>query len=1322
METRNICPACNALYDRSILVCVRCGTGLLEIPDAPILSGTTLDLRYDIEGVVGTGGMGTVYRARQRGMEREVAIKVLHPRYAHEPRAVKRFFREAQAASRLIHPHIVTVYDFGRAAEGHLYMVMELLEGFTLGDLVHYRAPLPPALALAVMTQICDALEEAHRQRLVHRDLKPDNILLTASDDGLWAKVLDFGIARLVRDHADGSAGDKNHSTVEIAGTPAYMSPEQILGKDPDPRSDLYSLGIILFEMLTRQRPFDDESSVTLCMKQLNDEPPRLASVRVDGGAPVQVSEPLERLVRALLEKRPESRPQRASEVKQAIARCPESSFPFSVPRLDALHDTGSAQGQRALSVRTTRADAAVIGAQDKTHEVQPIPIERALPRASAPTSERRGPAEPRQDERRAPAEPTGLLGSGLVFQRRSAAAPAAAERRSGPGAAAPGAIAQIVAEHGGALATGELARWLGEVEARGWETQREERRVLVRVPGAGADEAMKVAARELAALQERALAQNLGLRIGLAAIDEGGIAQAVDLARRLAVATTHGHVAVASTAADRVGVGVRPQTSIFLPSGAALECAVLRRAPRHAASEAPRGQDARTASDEGAVLTAGIEDGEPALLWGRGLQLRRLGQLGDEATRNGPTAALIQGARGMGKSSILNAFLNGRRVVRARVSPLAAGWPGHALAQLLVAALGLPPLRGRVADLDRLVGRELADRDRELIELVLLDRPVVEPPRARALARLVYDMLMATAGDEPLVVALDDVHFIDRASREALGHVLELARRHARPWCFVATARWVKPETFLAGEARIDLRPLGLRAMNQLAESLQVAPRQRHGLLAAAQGNPLTLGLLVKAMGGQEPPAQVHQLGEGLLPWLLTQSLRQADPREADRAWIMAALGEAGAVEDDLVQAARLYLERDLPNEMARWLVDRLTREGPVPEALGRIFGEATLAEASRRARRAERLGLYRLAALELEAALGHVDPAERGRGELEVANLYARAGDIKGALDSFQASARTGGERRPTALLRLARSLIDLGEEGRAADALDMAQSALEAPEGRGDGHARALGEWLVLSARTTLKRGDLSGAASALQRARDLADQLARQDARTSRWLQALVQETRAELALATGDREAARTNFRQARDAFRDLGQHGDALRCLIALGEVELAMRDLRRAADTFRAASRLAATAGLAREELLAEVGLGETELLLGEIDEGTHRLRAAFRRVGVEDEEAQLGARAALGMAQAMLARRLHADVYRYTERARAASRGPAIAARAALIEAQAQLGQGQARKAHKALQDAAEAARLASDALLVERVRTLRAELEHAALDVAQ
>ncbi len=1263
-DTRSICPACNTLYDRSVFVCERCGTGLLEIPDAPLLSGSTLDLRYDIEGVVGTGGMGTVYRARQRGMEREVAVKVLHPRYAHDPRAVKRFFREAQAASRLIHPHVVTVFDFGRSVEGHLYMVMELLEGSTLGDLIHYRAPLPPAFALSILSQICDALEEAHRQRLVHRDLKPDNVLLTSHDEGPWAKVLDFGIARMFREPDDGPGLERHHSTVEIAGTPAYMSPEQILGKEPDPRSDLYSLGIILFEMLTRRRPFDDENSVALCMKQLNEQPSRISPTQ-------QVSEPVERLVRGLLEKKPEDRPQRARDVKALIAACPESSYPFSLPEF-------APQAPRGIGERPTRAEV-MFTPDQRTADLPPIQSQRGdadkrpevpqtqliLPKvAPAPTN---GPKDSKRLGRAAP-EPVKEVRESR--QRKT-----------------PVAIAVILTEHAGALGSGELANWLQTKEKAQAEVTREDRRATVKVFEGSPLEALKALSADALALQERSLAQNLGLRIGLAEVGAQGPTVAADVARRLAAATTHGQVAVSSAIAQRAGLATRPQTSVFMPDGGALEAAVLRRA------------------------MADQDEDAAGLLWGRGLQLRRLGQIGDEAARQGPTTALIQGARGMGKSAVLAAFMQGRNSVHIRVSPLAANHPGHTLAALVAETMGTQ-LRGRPGDLDRLDRVDLSDRSRELLELLLLDRPVSEVPSVKSWARFVLELLQMRAGEGALVVAFDDAHYLDRASQEVLSQVVKLAEK--RPWTFVATARSLKPETFLAEGARVDLRPLGLRAMNQLAEELKVPPRQRHGMLAASQGNPATLRLLARLMQSQpqgDLPAQVHQLGEGLLPWLLTGLLRAADPREADRAWCEASLGEAGTNEDALVAAARLYLERELPKDLGRWLADRLTREGPVPEALGRGVREHYEGTAEKRAQRCERLGLYRLAALELEATLGALNAADKAQACVEIAQLKAQAGDLAGAVQSFDAAARFPGERRSTAMLRFARALLDLGDKERAADVLDLAEeSVLHQRE------AKPMGEWLVLRAKASLVRGDLAGTGHALQRARDVADQLARSDARASRGLQALVQETRAELALATGDREAARTNFRQARDAFRDLGQNSDSMRCLVALGEVELAMRDFRRAADTFRAASRLAAAAGLGREEVLAEIGLGETELALGELDEGCQRLRGAFRRVSVDDEDGTLGARAALGMGHAMLARRLFADVFRYTERARQLSRSAGVLARIHMCEAQAHLGEQQPRRATKSLDLALEAARQTADALLIERIRQLRQDLERA------
>ncbi|MCC6623484.1 MAG: protein kinase [Deltaproteobacteria bacterium] len=1301
---RMICPACNTLYGPSVLVCEGCGSGLLEIPDAPLLSGRTLDERYDVDGVVGTGGMGTVYRARQRGMEREVAIKVLHPHYAVDPRAVKRFFREAQAASRLIHPNIVTVHDFGRSLDGHLYMVMELLEGWTLGDLVHYRAPLSPALAIDVARQVCDALDEAHRQRLVHRDLKPDNILLTQADEGLWAKVLDFGIARVVRD-TDGGGLDRNHSTVEIAGTPAYMSPEQILGKDPDPRSDLYSLGIILFEMLTRKRPFDDESSVALCMRQLNERPPRVGEVIGNGRGHV-ISEALERVIASLLEKQPADRPARARDVKALLEACPESALPFTAPSL--VLAPGEPKG---VGDRTTRAEHPPMVMSDKTVELaagaQSPPLAEVIERFKRDGLSFRG----TDGEGRGGA--SARSGSGEPGRKTELGRPAPVLEPARP--RKPKAIAAVVvllAEHPGAFASGELAGWLEEQRhGASFEVIREDRRVTMKVLGGA--EAIRPALDALGQLQDRSLAQNVALRIGLAPVagdDPGAIGAALDLARRLAVATTHGQVAVAPGVAQRAGLDARPQTTVFLPDGSPLECAVVRRAPSRVGEGA--GREAVVGDD--AELGSG-------LLWGRGLQLRRLGQIcdrGGEEARHGPATALVVGPRGMGKSALLASFLQGRSAVEVRVSPLSSSWPGHLAARLVAAALGLPSMRGRASELDPLVDVDLADRERELVDLLLLDRAAVEPPTARALARLVVDALARRAGDGALVVAIDDVHFLDRGSRDLLQRVLELAR--GRPWCFVATARWVKPDTFLADAPRVDLRPLGLRAMNQLAEELRVPPRQRHALMAAAQGNPQALRLMARVAGEGQVP-QVGQSADGPVPWLLATLLRAADPHTAERAWLSAALGEGPLVEEPTTQAARLYLEQSMPKELGAWLSDRLQREGTVAAELARALHEPTIADATRRAGRLERLGLYRLAALEIETALVLVPAAERASRELEIANLRARAGDVSGAIQSFSSSTsiseRQGGERRPTALLRFARTLLDLGEEARADEALMAAEPIVRDPKVARE-RPLVLGEWLVLRGRAALVRGDFASAAVALQNGKEVADLIARADARGSRALHALVQEVRAELAVAMGDGEAARTNFRQARDAFRDLGQHSDALRCLVALGDVELALHDLRRANDTLRAASRLAATAGVVREEIRAEILLGECELRLSGIDDGGQRLRAAFRRVTVDQEDEALVARASLGMAHAMVARRLWADALRYAEKARTSTRAAAVIARAHVVEADAHAALEQPRKARLALDAALEAARGAADGLLYAAIKDRIAALDPVAM----
>jgi serine/threonine-protein kinase len=252
--------------------------------------------------------MGTVYRAGRLLIGDRVAVKVLHPDQMADPQAVERFRREAQTAARLKHPNVVTVYDFGVSREGLNYQVMELAEGESLRSLVERHGRLAETAAAEIIRQVCAALDEAHRQGIVHRDIKPENILVQTIPGGLQVKLLDFGIAAL----RDVKAG-RLTQTGAVVGTPHYMSPEQCLGEELDGRSDIYSLGIVLFEMLTGVVPFDSPTTTAIAIKHVNDPPPppRILNPKI--------SPAVESVVLRALEKRRDARPQTAGEMAREL-------------------------------------------------------------------------------------------------------------------------------------------------------------------------------------------------------------------------------------------------------------------------------------------------------------------------------------------------------------------------------------------------------------------------------------------------------------------------------------------------------------------------------------------------------------------------------------------------------------------------------------------------------------------------------------------------------------------------------------------------------------------------------------------------------------------------------------------------------------------------------------------------------------------------------------------------------------------------------------------------------------------------------------------
>lgn len=327
-----VCSDCKAHVAKGTTVdgrCPTCGGLLIEAPEPESLLGRELDRRFSIQERIGAGGMGTVYRATQLAVNRSVAIKVLSPFYATRPRSVRRFVKEARAASRLNHPNIVTLYDFGQAAEGYLYIVMELLHGESLTDLLRH-GPVSLRRAVMILEQVCAALTEAHSKGVVHCDLKPDNVFIVRRHDQEDAvKVLDFGIAKIVSADGGSSSGAASR---EVCGTPDYMSPERILGRPVGPETDLYSLGIILHQVLTGTRPYAATNPMQVCLRHLNDPIPVLPPTLAADGSP---SGPVQELLVRLLHKEPSSRLRSADEARSALRALIERPSPVVAPPLE---------------------------------------------------------------------------------------------------------------------------------------------------------------------------------------------------------------------------------------------------------------------------------------------------------------------------------------------------------------------------------------------------------------------------------------------------------------------------------------------------------------------------------------------------------------------------------------------------------------------------------------------------------------------------------------------------------------------------------------------------------------------------------------------------------------------------------------------------------------------------------------------------------------------------------------------------------------------------------------------------------------------------
>ncbi len=342
-----LCPTCGGSFGDAQDRCPTDQTDLIRVRELSAekeaaLIGTVLDNRYTINSRLGAGGMGTVYIATQTAVGRKVAIKVLPQAIAGELAVVRRFMQEAKAASTLSNPNAITIHDFGQTPEGLLYLVMEYVAGDTLGEVLRVSGGLRPERAVNISIQILSALEDAHTRSIVHRDLKPDNVILSPRPGNPdFAKVLDFGLAKIADD-----AGEGLTRTGQVFGTPSYMSPEQGRGLTCDHGTDIYALGIMLYEMLSGLRPFTADSALAVLVKHFYDAATPFAQL----SPPVVVLPELEAIVFRAMAKNRGDRFQSALAMREALEAV--------LPELKRARGVTSSPSFRVLSPATSETIA----------------------------------------------------------------------------------------------------------------------------------------------------------------------------------------------------------------------------------------------------------------------------------------------------------------------------------------------------------------------------------------------------------------------------------------------------------------------------------------------------------------------------------------------------------------------------------------------------------------------------------------------------------------------------------------------------------------------------------------------------------------------------------------------------------------------------------------------------------------------------------------------------------------------------------------------------------------------------------------------------
>lgn len=341
-----ICITCKSKFPDETLDCPDCDTKLTKFVEDPLI-GTLFAERYLISDIIGRGGMSVVYVARHTYMNNEVAIKILNQQLTSDPISLERFRQEAEALSKLKHKNIVSVMDFGVSAQGQAFLIMDFLRGESLEDFLENHGSMPLKRAISIFAQACDGLAQAHAIGIIHRDIKPSNIVVVQElGDTDVVKIVDFGIAKLA--DQSGKTSQQLTQAGEVFGSPLYMSPEQCKGTPLDARSDIYSLGCVMYEMFTELPPLIGDSSFDTMNKHVAEVPLSLRGVAPNLDIPVLI----DKLVLKALRKEPEKRQQSMAELKAELIKAAEDSRIYLPDESDATYVpkmyTGGETGERA--------------------------------------------------------------------------------------------------------------------------------------------------------------------------------------------------------------------------------------------------------------------------------------------------------------------------------------------------------------------------------------------------------------------------------------------------------------------------------------------------------------------------------------------------------------------------------------------------------------------------------------------------------------------------------------------------------------------------------------------------------------------------------------------------------------------------------------------------------------------------------------------------------------------------------------------------------------------------------------------------------------